>query len=145
MLDVIQGYLDSKNVVSPSDQGNTSNDDIPVVQSSDSDDSQKPTVSTPAATPTGDNGSPQAPTTPSEMFSRGGMAICGFIGRVRSDFKSAMESDESEAAQEKIKVGMKEASSVDSSISKSAKSVLKELASTGPKGIHQRWPFCSLE
>jgi hypothetical protein len=46
-----------------------------------------------------------------------------------------MESDEGKAAQEKIKVSMKEARSVASSISKSAKSVLKEIASTGPKGI----------
>jgi hypothetical protein len=110
MLDVIQGYLDSENIVSPSNQGNTSNDDIHAVQSSDSDNGRNPTVSSPAATPTANNGSPQAPTstTPSEMFSRGGMAIGRFIRRVRSDFKSAMESDEGKATQKKIKVGMKD-------------------------------------
>jgi hypothetical protein len=82
MLQVIQGYLDSENVVSPSEQGNTSKDEIPAVRSSDSNDSQKPTIPTPAATPTGDIGSSQALTTPSEMFSRGGMAIGQFIGKV---------------------------------------------------------------
>jgi hypothetical protein len=136
MLNVIQGYLDSKNVVSSSNQGNTPNDDILVVPSSESDNSQDPTVSTPTATPTSDNGSTQAPTTASEMFSRGEMAIGEFIGRVQSDFKSAMESDEDKSAREKIKVGMKEARSVTSSISKSAKSALKDLALTGPKGTH---------
>jgi hypothetical protein len=109
MLVVIQDYLDSENIVSPSDQGNTSNDGIPAVQSSDSDDSQKRTISTPIATLTDDNGSSQAPTTPSEMFSRGGMAIGRFIGRVQSDLKNAIESDKGKAAQEKIKVGMNEA------------------------------------
>jgi hypothetical protein len=45
-----------------------------------------------------------------------------------------MESDKGKAAQEKIKVGTKEARSVASSISKSAKSALEDLAPTGPKG-----------
>jgi hypothetical protein len=47
-----------------------------------------------------------------------------------------MESDEGKAAQEKLKVGMKEARSVASSISKSAKSALQDFASTGPNEAH---------
>jgi hypothetical protein len=124
MYSLVMSYLNEENLVSPREGNNTY--DGTFVSPIDDTDNQTPAMPTHVATPTDKN---RAPTTPSKMFSRGGMAVGRFIGKIQNDFKGAMETDEGKAAREKIKSGMEGARSVASLISKSAKSVLEDLAS----------------
>jgi hypothetical protein len=129
MYDLVKSYLIEENIVSPS-EGDTTYDGT-FVSPIDDTANQTPAMSTHAANTTDKN---RAPTTPSEMFSRGGKAVGRLIGKIQNDFKGAMETDKGKAAHEKIKSGMKEARSVANSIWKSVKSVLEDLASIEQKG-----------
>jgi hypothetical protein len=126
------GYLNEENFVSPSKGNDTYNGTF--VSPIDDMNNQTPATSNHAATPNDKNDLTQAPITPSKMFSRGGMAVGRFIGRLQNDLKDAMETDKGKAACEKIKSGMKEARSVASSILKLTKSTFKDFASVEQKG-----------
>jgi hypothetical protein len=81
------------------------------------------------------------------MFSRGGMVVGCFIGRIQSNFKDAMETDEGKKARERIMSSMKEARLVASSILKSTKSAFKDFTLVEQKGnqstnpVHSDSPF----
>jgi hypothetical protein len=132
MFRLVMGYLNEETFVSPSEDNDTY--DGTFVSPIDDTNNQTPATSNLADTPNDKDDLTQAPITPSEMFSRGGMAVGHFIERLWSDLKDAMETNEGKATREKIKSSIKEARSVASSILKSAKSAFKDFALVDQKG-----------
>jgi hypothetical protein len=101
MFRLVMVYLHEETLVSPS--GGNDTYDGTFVSPIDDTNNQTPTTSNHADTPNDKDDLTEAPITPSKMFSRGGMAVGDFIGRLRSDRKDAMETNEGKAAREKIK------------------------------------------